>query len=304
MTGDEAFVRKMVDRGFPGFFDYFARLEGPSGLLTGVDKKKWVLVDWPANLRGNYDYEATKNRENTVINAFYYAALRGAAELVRRTGGDGSAYDAKADHLQLAFIHQFLEPRTGLFVDGSGSIHSSLHANAFPLAFNLVPSSSLSKVIDLIQDRQLDCGLYAASYVIEGCFEAGQPELAYDLLTSTNSHSWHEMLKAGATTPLEAWGPDQKWNTSWCHPCGSTPIYLIVHWLMGLQPAEPGWKVIRVAPRFPRRLKHIEVKFPIPAGSVRACYDQSRGCQITVPPGIRVEVAASETLKVQVQTAP
>ncbi|MCL5097044.1 MAG: hypothetical protein M1608_05860 [Candidatus Omnitrophica bacterium] len=73
---------------------------------------------------------------------------------------------------------------------------------------------------------------------------------------------------------------------------------------MGLQPAEPGWKVIRVAPRFPRRLKHIEVKFPIPAGSVRACYDQSRGCQITVPPGIRVEVAASETLKVQVQTAP
>ncbi len=301
MTGDKELVREMVDAGvLDKLLSYFARLEGESGLLTGVNRKKWVLIDWPANLRGGYDYEKTKNGENTVINAFYYRSLRDSAALMRAVGRDGKALDVKADRLKESFIRRLQDPKTGLFRDGTGSQNFSLHASAFPLDFGLVSKGNVPRVIEMIRRKRLDCGLYAAPYVIEGCYRSAQGDLAYDLLTSKDKHSWHEMLEAGATTPLEAWAPELKWNTSWCHPACATPIYLIVTYLMGLEPAEPGWKAVRLAPQIPKTLDHIELTFPIPAGSITAKYTRAQGYHLTVPAGTRVVVEASKEMPVKV----
>jgi alpha-L-rhamnosidase len=91
------------------------------------------------------------------------------------------------------------------------------------------------------------------------------------------------MLKEGATTTFEAWGADQKWNTSLCHPAAGMPVWIIIEHLMGLTPAEPGFKTVRVAPRIPAALTSIEVRFPTVSGTISALYKKDKGYFLSVP---------------------
>ena len=282
LTGDRALAEFAMNTVYKDLFDYFAGFENKMGLLAGIDKKnaKWVLVDWPENLRDGYDYDYSLKKGNTVVNAFYYGGLRAAAELQRLLGGDGSAYDARADRLAQSFAAHLADPATGLYLDAPGSEHISLHANAVPLAFGLTAGADPARMLEFIRGKGLACGVYIASYVIEACFKAGAADLGFALLTSTDEHSWNEMLRHGATTCMEAWGPDQKWNTSWLHPWASCPIYLIPQYVLGLSPAEPGGKASILPCRRLKTCPPGEVKTPLPSGQVIAMYDARRGLHV------------------------
>ena len=41
------------------------------------------------------------------------------------------------------------------------------------------------------------------------------------------------MVKEGASTCYEAWGKEQKWNTSLCHPWASAPISVLIEGILG-----------------------------------------------------------------------
>ncbi|HOZ45516.1 MAG TPA: family 78 glycoside hydrolase catalytic domain [Candidatus Hydrogenedentes bacterium] len=295
-TGDRAFTIEMVDAGFDRLFDYFAGFEGADGLVTNMTDK-WVLVDWPKNLRDGYDYDYASTRENAVLNAFYVASLDTAAGLLESLGRDATRYRDRAERVRKAFVERLFDTETGLFVDAPGSTHHSLHANALPLCFGITPPERVDAALALIREKRLSCGVYIAPFVIAACFRAGDPELGYDLITSTDEHSWHEMLQHGATTCMEAWGPDQKWNTSWCHPWSSSPIFLIVEQVMGLTPARPGWRTVRFAPHVPAKLDRIKVALPTPRGRITASYAKGQGFQLVVPPAVEID---TETPDVEV----
>lgn len=55
----------------------------------------------------------------------------------------------------------------------------------------------------------------------------------YRLLVNESEHGWVNMIREGATTCWEAWGKDQKWITSLCHPWASAPISVIIEELAG-----------------------------------------------------------------------
>ena len=293
-TGDRELVTNMVESGaLNNLMDYFAQLEGQDGLLRNVDTHKWVLVDWPSNLRGGYDYEKTKNGINTVINAFYYGTLKSAAELMRVSGSSDSTYSNKASILKASFNNTLTDATTGLYIDGiyedgTPSPKTTLHASGFPLYFGLVQEANINAVVDLIRRERLNCGIYAAPYFIAGLFENGFSELGYELLTCKDERSWHQMLKEGATTTFEAWGADQKWNTSLCHPAGGTPVWLIIKHIMGLTPAEPGFTSLRVAPNIPAALGSIEASFPTVSGTISARYEKGKGYYLSVPKTIQL----------------
>jgi len=298
-TGDRFFTYTMVDKGLAPLFDYFGRYRGEDGLLMGIDEK-WVLVDWPANLRDGYDYEYAKTRENAVVNAFYYASLQAAADLRRMLDRDAEPYEKAATEVREAYQRLLLDPETGLFVDAPGSEHSSLHANALPLAFGLAPPETVPRIIELIREKRLSCGVYIAPFVIEACYRAGEPDLAYDLLTSQDEHSWHEMLKHGATTCMEAWGPDQKWNTSWCHPWSSSPVYLLAEQVMGVSPQRPGWRAIRFAPHIPDSVDRMELTVPIAPGELAVRYEKDSGFTLFAPFGVPVHATVPEGVSLEV----
>lgn len=301
-SGDAAFTAEVVTTVFPGIFSYFAGFENEAGLIEKFPKsEKWTVIDWPAGLRDDYDYDYALEHANTVLNAFYYGALRTTAALLEDLGRDGAAYDARADRVAQAFAAHLANPDTGLYVDAAGSEHSSLHANAIPLFFGLTAGADKARIIDHIREKRLSCGVYIASYVIEACFRNGAEDLGFDLLTSDDTHSWQEMLRHGATTCMEVWGPDQKRNTSWCHPWSSSPIYLLTEYVLGLSPAEPGWKSLRVAPVLIPDLPEIALTVPIPGGQITARYSPETGYAVTVPDGLPVLAEAPQGVPLTVK---
>ena len=291
MTGDTAFVALMLDNTFDPLFGWFAKFENADGLLEGFRKReeKWVVVDWPQELRDGFDYDYAEGKANAVLNAFYYGALRTAASLCRDLGRDGTAHDRHAERVAAGFAARLADPKTGLYVDAPGSSHSSLHANAIPLYFGLTAGADKARMLELIRQKRLSCGVYIAPYVIAACFQNGAPDLGYDLITSTDTHSWREMLRNGATTCMEAWGPDQKKNASWCHPWSSGPIYLIAEQVFGLSPAAPGWTKIRFAPPRIKGLPEMSLRVPTPRGPVTVRHTPGKGYTIMAPDGVKVE---------------
>jgi alpha-L-rhamnosidase len=289
-TCDREFVREMLPV-LAGLLTYYAAYENRDGLLqdifSQITKSHTVMVDWPKNLRDDYDdphlpgspaaSDAPTGVVNTMVQGFYSCALQ-AAQRLAGVVGEQSLQDltaGKVDRHRDAVLDQLRSPATGLFIDRNGSAHSALHANVTPLMAGMLDGDDRSAVIDLIREKRLSCGVYFSFFVLKSLFEAGEAELAYDLITSRDLHSWHSMLEAGATTCMEAWAPDLKWNTSWCHPWSSAPIAMITHELMGLRPAEPGWRTVRFAPRPPATLDAASIAITTPLGELCASFQRT-----------------------------
>ena len=300
MTGDRDLLRQAADESLPKLFGYFSKFESDKGLLEGFYKnqEKWVLVDWPADLRDDFDYDYAEGKANAVLNAFYYGGLRTAARIEREIGRDGVRYDTRADRVAAGFAEHLANPETGLYTDAPGSQHSSLHANAVPLAFGLYEGADRQKMLDLIREKGLNCGVYIASYVIEACFQNGAAQLGWELLTNDSAHSWKEMIRQGATACTEVWNPDQKKNMSWCHPWSSSPIYLITEHVLGIRPAAPGWNAIRVAPPMISGLPQLSLRVPIATGTLQVAWDPSSGYTVISPEGIPIEALPPDGTKI------
>lgn len=289
-TGDRPFVREMLPV-LTRLLTYYAAYENRDGLLqdifSPITQRYAILVDWPQNLRDDYDDPHLMGRQadpdapagvvNTMVQGFYNCALQ-AAKRLAEVVGDPALCDltsGKVDRHRAAVFDQLRSPATGLFVDRNGSAHSALHANVTPLMAGMLDGDDRNAAMDLIRQKRLSCGVYFSFFVLKALFEAGEAELAYDLMSSRDLHSWHSMLEAGATTCMEAWAPDLKWNTSWCHPWSSAPIAMITHELMGLRPGQPGWQTVRFAPRPPATLDAASIAITTPLGELRASCERT-----------------------------
>jgi alpha-L-rhamnosidase len=306
-TGDRLFALEMMPV-LQGLLDYYADYENSDGLLQDVFSKTTgrysVLVDWPNNLRDGYDdpylmgartvQEDPSGVVNTMVQGFYACALKSAAYLSAELNDAGISKHVagRVSRIRQALLTQLRNPETGLFVDRNGSDHSSLHANVTPLMAGLLDKDAEKCVVELIRRKRLGCGVYFSYFVLQALYHAGEDELAYDLMTSHDQHSWYSMLEAGATTCMEAWSPELKWNTSWCHPWSSAPVAMIAHELMGLRPATPGWKTICFAPRLPAELSSATIKLRIPQGELHVQFTRQADCihfDLHVPSGCRLE---------------
>ncbi len=201
-------------------FEKFARADG---LLDGVSDK-WNLVDWPANLRDDYDFELTKPvgpGAHNVLNAYYVGARIYAEKLAELLE---IPFESRSDSLKKAFLNAFYDEKSHLFVDKEGSSHSSLHSNALPLFFGFARDPKA--ICELIREKELSCGVFFAYFVLFGLCRNGESALARELIIKDNGKSWKTMLNEGASACFEAWGKEQKANASLCHPWASTPLIL------------------------------------------------------------------------------
>jgi len=282
-SGDIAFLQDMYPVA-ERMMRYFEKYRRADGLLANV-ADKWNLVDWPEGMRDGYDFPLKKvpgEGCHNVINAFYYGAMVAVAEIRKHlhlpAGDDLAAF-------REAFQRTFYRPGTQLFADAERSSHASLHANALPLLFGLVPEEAKAAVVALIRAKRLACGVYMSYFVLNALAAAGEHELAYELLSSEEKHSWGNMVKEGATTCFEAWSKELKWNTSLCHPWASAPIPYLIEHVTGLRPAEPGWTRVKFTPRVPASLRSVKLSFRVASGTITfSCEDGQ--VQLTLPKGV------------------
>ena len=195
------------------------------GVILNVNEK-WNIVDWPMNLRDNYDfalphppYEAPLGFHNVIAAHFIGACVY--YEKIRKILGKSP--DVDIDFLKNAFVEKFYDTEAQLFRDTPTSNHHSIHSNILPMLFDIgMNDKTKAKIIEMIREKRLLSVNYFALFVLLALEKENEIDLMRELICDDGS--WTNMINEGATVCFEAWGKDQKWNTSLFHPWMSYPV--------------------------------------------------------------------------------
>jgi len=260
------------------------------------------IVDWPQtgilglgkNEPGETDGFVFQD-VNTVVNAYHYQAVSQLAKIAKvlNQTSDEQQFAAKAIKLKSTFNEKLLDKKRGIYSDGIGTDHASLHANMFPLTFGLVPEKYIGKVSDFVQSRGMACSVYGSQFLMDAVYDGHNSDYGLLLLSSTDERSWYNMIRVGSTISLEAWDNKYKPNQDWNHAWGAAPANIIPRKLMGIEPLEPGFRKIRIKPQ-PASLEQAEIKCPTIRGDVLMSFknqpQQSFSMNLIIPANTTADV--------------
>ena len=136
------------------------------------------------------------------------------------------------------------------------------------------------------------CSVYGAQFLMDALFNAGAEDDAISLMTAPGDRSWRHMVEdVGTTITLEAWDQKYKPNQDWNHAWGAAPANVLPQKILGVEPSEPGWTLVRIYPRL-GNLKWAEGSVPTPHGAVtvRAEADDIYRLSVTIPVGVTAAV--------------
>jgi hypothetical protein len=264
---------------------------GDDGLVRSaeLDQKRHDIVDWPQKERDGFVFTEL----NTVVNAFHIEALKQMAEMARAIGksDEAEAFEARVELAKKSFQKTLFDEEAGIYRDGIETDHSSIHANFFPLAFGLVPEEKIPGVVEWLENKDMHCSPYAAQYFMESLFQNGSDKKAIDLILADGDRSWKHMVNSGTTISWEAWGMKYKPNQDWNHAWGAAPANLLPRFVLGAQPATPGWKTTTIRP-FPGGLKHANGKVPTSLGAIEIDWKNGDSFKISIslPDGMSANV--------------
>jgi hypothetical protein len=264
---------------------------GPDGLVTSTPEliRRGDNVDWPVNERDDYVFTSV----NTVVNAFHLRALQEMCRLADALGKTQEAAEflEREKTAQAVFQMKLFDPERGLYRDGVGTDHASLHANLFPLAFGLVPPDKRPRIAQWLAGRGMAGSVYAAQYLLEGLFENGEDAAALALMTAPGDRSWRHMVDSGATITWEAWDQKYKPNQDWNHAWGAAPANLLPRFVLGAQPLIPGWSRALIQPH-PGTLTWVEGRMPTPRGELEVSWKREKNftLRLTLPAGMTAKV--------------
>ena len=117
------------------------------------------------------------------------------------------------------------------------------------------------------------------------CCAVLEPAIIRDYLVRTYGRCF---LDTGAPTFGEGFGPSA-FNTA--HGWGASVITLMVEGLLGLSPAEPGWRTVRFAPCWPGEA---DVRYCLETPAGRRCARRRRGqWKLDFPRGVNIRTKGS-----------
>jgi hypothetical protein len=271
-----------------GFSNPKMRIKDIVDWPPGQKETGWKLVT-PEGERDGYELVEI----NSVVNAFFYRNLVKMSELAGYLDNsiDSLLFINQAMKVKTSFNEKLLDKNEGIYRDGESSSHSSLHANMMALAFNLVPDEYKKTVTGFIKSRGMACSVYGSQYLLEGLYNAGESDYAFNLLTATNDRSWWNMIRSGSTITLEAWDMKYKPNSDWNHAWGAAPANIIPGYMWGIAPTQPGFSRAVIRPQL-SNLKKSKISVPTIRGNINAEFTDSGISEvfvITIPANIECD---------------
>lgn len=210
-----------------------------------------------------------------VATAFFARSSRIVAQWAQVLGKDEAArhYGELADAVAEAFRARY--------TDGKGRMTShSQTAYALAIAFDLCGSEAARQqageyLAELVEasEGHVATGFAGTPVLTAALTATGQGEAAYRLLLTRTCPSWLYAVTMGATTTWERWDsmlPDGSINPGEMTSFNHYALGAVAAWLQrsvgGLAPAEPGYRVIKVAPQPGGGLTHAESVHHTPHG--------------------------------------
>ncbi|MBE6220832.1 MAG: alpha-L-rhamnosidase [Rikenellaceae bacterium] len=262
------------------------------------------IVDWPR--RGEWQHGEDDGYQltdyNTVVNAFHYRALSILKQMAQLTNRKAEAEQLKAEceKLHNDFNTYFYDSEKGLYRDGIGSNHHSLHANHFSLALGLVPESRTEQILKYICSRGMACSVYAAQFLMDAIYESGGDDYGLHMLTKQDERSWYNMVRKNSTITYEAWDNKFKANQDWNHAWGAAPANIIPRYVVGVRPLKAGFAEMTIAPQT-SNLSEVQATVPTIRGSVEAKISNTPHnytLRLTIPANTTAEVSLPDSDKI------
>ena len=255
------------------------------------------IVDWPRC--GDWPHGEDDNYKlteyNTVVNAFHYRSLvilQQMAELTNRTE-EARQLKELCQKLYSDFNAHFFDSENGIYRDGIGTDHYSLHANHFALALGLVPEQHTKSVLEHIHSKGMACSVYAAQFLMEALYDHNDDDYALHMLTKRDERSWYNMVRHNATITYEAWDDKFKPNQDWNHAWGAAPANIIPRYVVGVRALEAGFAKMTIAPQS-SSLRSVEALVPTIRGGVSVTIrntEQSYTLSLDIPANSSAEVS-------------
>ncbi|RHW25650.1 hypothetical protein D0Z08_17880 [Nocardioides immobilis] len=260
------------------------------------------IVDWPSSERDGYVFRPY----NTVINALGYRSFMDMAAIAEALGKDADAasFRVTGDRLRTAINERLWDDAKGAYRDGLNADrtpvdHWAVHASVFASAFGVPDAARAARAADYVGSRGMQCSVYCAAFLIESLYNGDRSDLAYQLLTSTGTRSWLNMINDGAGATGEAWDASLKSNMTYSHPWAASPAYNVPQGMFGIRPTTPGYGAFAVRPQ-PQAVDWASVTLPTLKGGIGAAFHSVDGrtdVGVSVPGNTvaAVHVPAGET---------
>jgi hypothetical protein len=277
---DPKFVRDLLP-GIRSVLSWFEKRLDETGILGPIIW--WPYVDWADEWSGGIP-PGGRDGHSTVISLQYIYALQRAAEIENALGLaiEADRYRTLADSLIAAVRRQTWDMDRRLFRDTPEEQIYSQQTNTMALLVGASPADEQSELMDkILADTTLtQATYYFGFYVFEALEKAGFGDRYVELL-----EPWRQMLAIGLTTTPERPEPTRSDSHAW----SAHPNYGLLATVLGIRPAEPGFRFVRIAPKL-GPLRRAEGRVPHPKGNidVKLVRKGKDGvtATVTLPPGL------------------
>ena len=234
--------------------DFITSRLSPDGLY---EKRQgdWVFVDWATT----FDKESGPICAEQMLLCRAYRCMSETAKLM--SDAENADRFAKLEYgLREKINRLYWDEEKHAFVDDhrTGSRNVTRHANIFALLYDLTSEERKAEIIEyVIKNPEIPAisTPYFEFFELDAMCGIGDVGFMTDKLISY----WGSMLDKGATTFWESYFPEQSgvenyamygqpYGKSLCHAWGSSPIYLLGKYVLGVRPTAPGYSSFEVRP--------------------------------------------------------
>lgn len=197
------------------------------------------------------DHESLEERlPELFATAHYYHHVILLAEFAELTGQtkDAAEYSRLAADIKQSFISKFLRPGTGKVGNHTQG------AQAFALYYGLLPEeekpAAFEELLSAInrRDGHIAAGIFGVPAILEVLQQNDRNDIAYEMVNKPDFPGWGHMIRSGATTIWETWKySDNVYSHN--HPMFGSVGQWFYQSLLGINPAAPGFKKIRIKPQ-------------------------------------------------------
>jgi alpha-L-rhamnosidase len=299
--------------------DQFESMKAWSDTLLGISGERllwedrfqfgdWLDPDAPADFPAD-----TKTDPDIVASAYLYRSVdftARAAELLGKTD-DAAKYGALRSKIHAAFLAEY--------VTASGRMMSDAQTGyATAIMFGLYADEAQKQVmgerlaeLTRAAGYRIGTGFVGTPLITDALTQTGHLDAATRLLTQTENPSWLYPVTMGATTIWERWDSmleDGSINPGEMTSFNHYALGAVADWLhrsvAGLAPAEPGYRVIRIAPQVLDGFEHASARHETPYGLATSGWVRNGDAvtvSATVPANATAEVilpGSTETITV------
>ena len=269
-AGDKEFLSEVYPRAAE-LLNFCLGRRNERGFMQKINGE-WVFIDW-----ADFPVDGEVCAEQILL----YASMEALAD-VEETLKIPSGGKLKEEAARLKEkIETYFWTEQGYAHDSEKNLMTR-YGNIFAVLTGLAGEEKRERILNSLLDEKVQKikTPYMKFYETSALAELGRADKMLDLIKSY----WGGMLTEGATSFWEEYDPavtggekysmyGRKYGKSLCHSWGASPVYLIGKYLVGLKPAEDGYKKFRLCPYLDGKT-FFEAAMPLNEGRLEVSYKE------------------------------